>query len=226
MNKIGIIFAMNEELDEMLKLVKLNKISKVYDLSFYECSIGNKECILVESGVGKVNSSRSTQVLIDIYKPDYILNIGVAGGIDTKLNVGDIVVCDKLVQYDFDITAFDHPLGYVPKVGVYVLCDNYLKDMALSIDKNSVYEGIIATGDSFCTEVSTANKVRDEFKAMAVEMEGASIGMTAYLCNVPFLVIRAISDVIGKDNLISYDKFLKKSSMEVANFTFDIISKL
>lgn len=226
MNKIGIIFAMNEELDEMLKLVKLDKVSKVYDLSFYECSIGNKTCILVESGVGKVNSSRSTQALIDIYKPDYILNIGVAGGIDTKLNVGDIVVGDKLVQYDFDITAFEHPCGYVPKVGVYVLCDSYLKNIALSIDKNNVYNGIIATGDSFCTDGSTANRIRDEFKAIAVEMEGASIGMTAYLCNVPFLVIRAISDVISKDNIISYDKFLKNSSMEVANFTFDIISKL
>lgn len=82
MNKIGIIFAMYEELEEMLKLVKLNKINKIYDLDFYECTINDKECILVESGVGKVNASRSTQVLIDNYSPNYILNVGVAGGID------------------------------------------------------------------------------------------------------------------------------------------------
>lgn len=129
MNKIGIIFAMYEELEEMLKLVKLNKINKIYDLDFYECTINDKECILVESGVGKVNASRSTQVLIDNYSPNYILNVGVAGGIDNKLNVYDIV-------------------------------------------------------------------------------------------------IRSISDVIGKDNLITYDKFLKKSSTEVAEFTLEIINNL
>ena len=127
MNKIGIIFAMYEELEEMLKLVKLNKINKIYDLDFYECTINDKECILVESGVGKVNASRSTQVLIDNYSPNYILNVGVAGGIDDRLNVCDIAVSDKLVQYDFDIAAFDHPKGYIPKVGVYVECDRYLR---------------------------------------------------------------------------------------------------
>ena len=140
MNKIGIIFAMYEELEEMLKLVKLNKINKIYDLDFYECTINDKECILVESGVGKVNASRSTQVLIDNYSPNYILNVGVAGGIDNKLNVCDIVVSDKLVQYDFDITAFDHPKGYIPKVGVYVECDKYLRELAFNIKKNNGFD--------------------------------------------------------------------------------------
>ncbi len=226
MNRIGIIFAMYEELEEMLKLVKLNRINKIYDLDFYECTVNNKECILVESGVGKVNASRSTQILIDNYSLDYILNIGVAGGIDNKLDVCDIVISDKLVQYDFDITAFDHPKGYIPKVGVYVECDKYLRNLALSINKDNVYSGTIATGDMFCTNIELSKKIKEEFNALAVEMEGASIGMTSYLSKIPFLVIRSISDVLGKDNLITYDKFLKKSSTEVAEFTLKIINSL
>ena len=163
MNKIGSIFAMYEELEEMLKLVKLNKINKIYDLDFYECTINDKECILVESGVGKVNASRSTQVLIDNYSPNYILNVGVAGGIDNKLNVCDIVVSDKLVQYDFDITAFNHPKGYIPKVGVYVECDRYLRELAFNIKKDNVYDGTIATGDMFCTDIELSKKIKEEF---------------------------------------------------------------
>ena len=162
MNRIGIIFAMYEELEAMLKLVKLNKVNKIYDLDFYECTINDKECILVESGVGKVNASRSTQVLIDNYSPNYILNVGVAGGIDNKLNVCDIVVSDKLVQYDFDITAFDHPKGYIPKVGVYVECDKYLRELAFNIKKNNIYDGTIATGDMFCTNIGLSKKINEE----------------------------------------------------------------
>lgn len=224
--RIGIIFAMDEELEEMLKLVKLNKVNKIYDLSFYEGSIENKECIFVSSGVGKVNAARSTQVLIDNYAPQYILNVGVAGGIDSGLEVCDIVVGDKLVQYDFDITAFDHPLGYVPKMGVYISCDERLRDIALSNKKYNVKRGIIATGDKFCTRKEISMMIRDEFNASVVEMEGASIGGVSYLCGIPFLVIRAVSDVIGKDNLLTYDRFLKKSCAEVAGFTLDIISNL
>lgn len=226
MKKIGIIFAMHEELQEMLKLLKLNKVNKIYDLDFYECTIDNKECILVKAGVGKVNSTRSTQILIDNYKIDYILNIGVAGGIEEKLNVCDIVVGDKLVQYDFDISSFNYPKGYIPKVGVYVESDKYLKNVALSIKKDNLYNGVIATGDMFCTDIEISKKIKNTFNALAVEMEGASIAMTAYLCNIPFLVIRSISDVIGKDNIITYEKFLTKSCIEVAEYTLEIIKKI
>lgn len=226
MKKIGIIFAMYEELEAFLKLVKQNKTTKIYDLTFYECTVNNCLCILTETGVGKVNASRSTQVLIDKYSPDYIFNIGVAGGITKELNVSDVVVANSLIQYDFDITAFNHPIGYVPKVGVYVECDNKLINLALSLNKNNIKKGIIATADSFCTNESKAKDIHHQFNAIAVEMEGASVGQVCYLCNIPFLVIRAISDVIGKDNLITYEKFLNESSREVSNTILEIIKKL
>ena len=106
--KIGIIFAMKEELDALKEYLTVTNEYKIFELKFYEGTINNVKCILVESGVGKVNAARTTQILIDNMQVDYIFNIGVAGGVDSNLNVLDIVVADKLVQHDFDITAFNH----------------------------------------------------------------------------------------------------------------------
>ena len=222
MNKIGIIFAMYEELEEMLKLVKLNKINKIYDLDFYECTINDKECILVESGVGKVNASRSTQVLIDNYSPNYILNVGVAGGIDDRLNVCDIVVSDKLVQYDFDITAFNHDMGYIPNTGVYISSDrNMLKYIKNNYD---VKIGNIASADRFVTNEEISKKLYHDFNAYAVEMEGASIAQVCYLCNKPFIVIRCISDIPGDNNKMNYEEFLESSSDKVSKLLYDVLT--
>ena len=126
-------------------------------------NLEGKEVVLVKSNVGKVNSSRVTQILIDNIKVDYIFNIGVAGGIDTSLKVGDIVLGEKLVQHDFDITAFNHEKGYIPKVGVYLQADEYLLKLAreafVDDKKTNVLSGVIASGDIFCTETKMTEKI-------------------------------------------------------------------
>ena len=114
--KIGIIFAMKEELIALKKHLNIEREFKIYNLMFYEAKYKNITCILVESGIGKVNAARCTQVLIDKVNVDYIFNIGVAGGIDKTLNVCDVVVGTSLVQHDFDITAFNHNKGFIPNV--------------------------------------------------------------------------------------------------------------
>ena len=114
--RIGIIFAMEEELNAFKEKVSIENEYEIFDLKFYETNINDIECILVESGVGKVNAARTTQILIDNMDVEYIFNIGVAGGIDSSLSVGDIVIGEKLVQHDFDITAFNHPKGYIPEI--------------------------------------------------------------------------------------------------------------
>lgn len=116
MEKVGIIFAMKEELDALLEYLTINNEYEIFDLKFYEGIINNVTCILVESGVGKVNAARTTQILIDNMNVDCIFNIGVAGGVDDSLNVLDVVIGEKLVQHDFDITAFNHEKGYIPNV--------------------------------------------------------------------------------------------------------------
>lgn len=230
MKRVGIIFAMEEELNELKKYLKIEKEYKIFELTFYEGIINNIECILVESGVGKVNAARTTQILIDNIKVDYIFNIGVAGGIDESLRVGDIVLGEKLVQHDFDITAFNHEKGYIPKVGKYIETDIYLLTLADSVFKNldkiNYKRGIIASGDIFCTELKMSKKINTKFNALCVEMEGASIAQVCYLSHIPFLIIRSISDVPNNDNVVTYEEFLNSSSKLVALVMKELLYKL
>lgn len=229
MKRIGIIFAMKEELDSLLKYLKIEKEYNIFDLKFYEGMIHNNYCILTESGVGKVNSARCTQILIDNMDVDMIINIGVAGGISEKLKVCDIVIGEKLVQHDFDITAFNHEKGYIPNVGVYIDSDTYLVNIAkecINNKKYNVVSGIIASGDIFCTESWMSQKINTKFNALCVEMEGASIAQVCYLSNVPFIVIRSISDVPNNNNVLTYEEFLNESSKNVSNFVYEIIKNI
>ena len=228
MAKIGIIFAMVEELNELKKQITIINTEKIYDYTFYEGKIKENEIILVESGVGKVNAARCCQILIDHKNPDYIFNIGVAGAIDSKINIGDIIVGEKLVQHDFDITAFHHKKGYVPKIGDAISSNKKLIDIAMKTKSNTKkYKGIIATGDTFCTEQEKEIEIANTFHALCVEMEGASIAQVCFLCNIPFLVIRSISDSSFKGNVIdNYEEFLIKSSKIVADYLINIINRL
>ena len=226
MKTIGIIFAMQEELIELKNYLHINKEKKIYDLTFYEATLNNQNIILTESGIGKTNAARTTQILIDYYKPEAIFNIGVAGGIAKKLEVGDIIISTSLVQHDFDITAFDHPKGYIPNVGNTIPIDNNLLNTTKTIlDTNDVAykEGVIASGDIFCTKESMATKINTQFNALCVEMEGASIAQTAYLSKTPCLVIRSISDCPDNNNKVTYEEFLGTSSKKVAQIMYTIL---
>lgn len=226
---IGIIFAMQEELDALKNNIKIIKEEKIYDLTFYISKLNNKKIILVESGVGKVNASRTTQVLIDKYKIDLIINIGVAGGIDKDLNIFDIVVGEILYQHDFDITAFNHNKGYIPKIGDYIKTNKDLINKIKQIDKTNKYHlkyGVIATGDIFITDEKMSQKINKKFNALCVEMESSAIAQTSLLSNVPFLILRSISDTPNNNNKISYEKFLTKSSQIISDIAIDIINNL
>lgn len=225
--KIGIIFAMKEELDALLNVLTLIKEYSIFDLTFYECKLDNKEIVLVESGIGKVNSARTTQILIDNMKVDYIFNIGVAGGISEKVSVCDIVIGDKLVQHDFDITPFDHEKGYIPNIGIYLNSDEYLINLAKDIKTDSnVYVGTIASGDIFVNDSKMSSKINSKFNALCCEMEGASIAQVCYLSHIPFLVIRSISDSVNGNNELTYNDFLLLSSKMVAKFMIELLNKI
>lgn len=226
MKTIGIIFAMQEELIELKKYLHINNEKKIYDLIFYEATLNNQNIILTESGIGKTNAARTTQILIDYYKPEAIFNIGVAGGIAKNLKVGDIIISTSLVQHDFDITAFNHPKGYIPNIGDNIPIDNNLLNTTKTIlDTNNISykEGVIASGDIFCTKESMATKINTQFNALCVEMEGASIVQTAYLSKTPCLVIRSISDCPDNNNKVTYEEFLETSSNKVAQIMYAIL---
>ena len=229
MNKIGLIFAMEEEINALKEYIKIEKEYTIFDLTFQETTINNNKCILALSGIGKVNSARCTQVLIDNMNVDYIINVGVGASLNNKLDICDIVLGEKLVQHDFDITAFNHEKGYIPNIGVYIESDNYLLTIADEVAKENnlpIKRGIIASGDIFCTDLNMANKINKKFNAICTEMEGASIAQVCYLSHIPFLIIRSISDSPNNNNVLDYEKFLNKASTLVARYIMKILEKL
>lgn len=226
--KIGIIFAMEEEINETLKYADVINEYEMFGIKFYEVLIDSKNCILGLCGVGKVNASRCTQIMIDNMNVDFIINVGVAGGLSNNLKVLDIVVGEKLVQHDFDITAFDHEKGFIPNCGVYLNSDDYLLNITknILIENINIHEGVIASGDIFCTDKHMSEKIHNKFNALCVDMEGASIAQTSFLAGVPFIVIRSISDIPNNQNVMTYDKFLERSSSIVSLFLKEMIDKL
>jgi len=230
MKKIGIIFPMEEEINAIKEYLTVTKETKIYELTFIEGLISDKECVIVEGGVGKVNAARTAQILIDNFKIDYLLNVGVAGGIDESLNVGDIVIGQRLVQHDFDITAFDHKKGYIPNIGDYINADEELVNLANKVIKNTenthVKTGTIASGDIFITDQNISKEINKEFDALCVEMEGASIAQVAKLCNIPFLILRSISDVPNNNNKVTYEEFLEESTKIIAKVVNNLLKEL
>ena len=227
MKKIGIIFSMRDELDELLKLVNITKEYTIYDITFYECFINDNRCILVESGIGKVNASRVTQLLIDRIKPDFIINAGVAGSTSKNVYLKDIVVGTKMVCHDFDITEFNHELGYIPGIGVYINNSNDLANICRSFKENDVHFGVIASGDKFITDKEESEKISMTFDALCVEMEGSSVSQVCFLCAVPCLVIRGISDSIYKgNNKESYESLLSEVSKKVCEFLLKLLGRI
>lgn len=230
--KIGIITAEQEEFEAIINILKEEDRKEIYELTFVKGKIKEKTCILVKSGVGKVNAARATQILIDNFKPECIINIGVAGGLNPMLKIGDIVIGETLVQHDFDITAFGHAKGYIPGVGDKIYADDHLIKKVEEAIKNQEeraykYEkGVIASGDIFCTEIPMRDKIYAKFNAECVEMEGAAIAQVCTLCNVPFVVIRSISDTPNGENEVVYQQFIELASERCANILKEFLKEL
>lgn len=218
----GIIVAMEEEKEEILKIIEEMEEKEIYGNCFYSGKIEGKKVVLVKSGIGKVNAARITQILIDKLKVKNIINVGTAGALNPFLNIGDVVIAEKLIQHDFDITAFDHDKGYITGVGDYIYSDRELvKELEIASnnikdEKCKVITGVIASGDIFCTDIAMKNKIYSKFDAQCVEMEGAAIAQVCYLDNIPFVVLRSISDTPNGSNAMVFDKFVELASQRCA----------
>lgn len=217
MKRIGIITAMSEEFTVIEELMKNIEVIEKHNLKFYCGLINKKEVALVQCGVGKVNSARATQMMIDIFNIEYIINVGVAGSLNEKLEIGDIVIGEKLVQHDFDTTACGDEKGYITGVGKNFISDINLIEKCNKIIKANLNDinikvGTIATGDVFCQETSLKNEIIKEFNADCVEMEGGAIAQVCTLSNIPFIVIRSISDKPNGHNNIDFKKYVVSSS--------------
>lgn len=220
---IGIVVAMDEERKEILEMMKEVQVKQIYNLRFLMGKIQGKDCVLVKTGVGKVNAARTAQVLINNFNLTYIINVGVAGAVNHLLNIGDVVIAKYVIQHDFDITAFGHSKGYISGVGDKLECDiglvSALENMSKKLEERTynIKLGIVATGDIFCTQIDMKNKINAKFNADVVDMECAAIAQVAYLDSVPFVSIRCVSDIPDGKNVTTYDENLKLASKRCAN---------
>ena len=171
----------------------------------------------------------TTQVLIDNYEIDYVVNVGSAAAGNDNINLGDIVIGKYLVQHDFDITAFGHKKGYISNVGENLFSTEYLikriEEIINEYNKKDfkVKIGTIASGDIFCTSVEMKNKIYKKFNADAIEMEGAAIAQVCYLNKIDFIVIRSISDNPDGENTVTFNEYLNMASNRCAKILEDFI---
>jgi len=228
MSKIALLGAMVEEIEPILaKVENINKISYANN-TFYEATYKDKEVVIAYSKIGKVFSTLTATLLIEKFGCDKLLFSGVAGGISSDLNIGDLIIASGLCQHDLDITAFGHPHGYVPEGMVCVPADENLRDIAKEVAQEkgiTLKEGIIATGDQFVHDSSRKDWIYETFKADALEMEGASVAVVCDALNVPYFILRAISDTADGSADVDFDAFLASSAKVSADFILEMVER-
>lgn len=210
---IGIIAAMAEELEILLKDLTLEEKVEKANMTFHKGTLYGKDVVAVVCGIGKVNSAICTQILVSEYKIDKAINVGVAGGIGKEIYPGDIVVAENLVQHDMDTTAFGDKMGQIPRLDTFDFkCDkemvNLAKKACEEISELNSFIGRIASGDQFIANIEKIQWLDEEFGAISCEMEGASIAQVCYLNSIPFVVIRSISDNANNGAHMDYQNFI------------------
>lgn len=217
MSTVGIIGAMEVEVETLKKHMKVRRTVNKAGMEFCEGVLSGKEVIVVKSGIGKVNAAVCTQILADDFKADAVINTGIAGSLKAEINIGDIVVSTDLLYHDMDATNFGYPLGQIPQMDVFAFeADEKLAELAKKACEEvnpeiQVFKGRIVSGDQFIADKEVKNHIVTNFNGYCTEMEGAAIAHAAYLNKVPFVVLRAISDKADDSATMDYPTFEKKA---------------
>ena len=218
--KFGIIAAMEEELKTLLLTLEDKKEVVVLGKTYYEGRIGQHEVVLVQSGIGKVMSAMSVAILAETFAVDTIINTGSAGAVAQGLAIGDVVIADRLVYHDVDVTAFGYAYGQMAGQELYYQAEQTLvASLQTVLNQQGIHNhvGLIATGDSFIAGQEKVDVIKNRFpEVLAVEMEGAAIAQAAQAAGKPFLVIRAMSDTAQGDANISFEAFILEAGKRSA----------
>ncbi len=243
--KIGIMGAMIEEIEPILSnldnhppfssldyiLQNLNQL-RVHNIAnnrYFEAKYKGCDLVVAYSKIGKVYASLTASVLIQHFNINYLLFSGVAGALREDLKIGDLICATKLCQHDLDITAFGHPYGYVPEGKIFIEASKELILTAKEVAKEKkveLKEGIIATGDQFIADPKRKEWIRKTFNADAIEMEGAAVAVVCDAFDIPFFILRSISDSANDEAAFDFDEFLKHSSQRSAKFIISMVDKI
>ncbi|TDQ38018.1 5'-methylthioadenosine/S-adenosylhomocysteine nucleosidase [Aureibacillus halotolerans] len=217
---IGIIGAMKEEVDAIKHHMEISQEVQIADCHFYKGTIQGNTVTLCQSGIGKVNAAVSTTLLVQTFSPDMIVNTGSAGGLNEASQVGDVVVADAVQYHDVDVTAFGYALGQVPGMPAVFSAHPGYSEQAIAIAEKTgltARKGIVSSSDSFMGDATKVQEVKKQFPdVQAVEMEAAAIAQVCERFNVPFVMIRSLSDIAGKESNVSFEQFLETASINAA----------
>lgn len=219
---IGIIGAMDDEVASLKEAAVIRKTTKIAEMEFCEGTLGSKNIVIVKCGMGKVNAGICAHTLINDFDCTKIINTGVAGSLDSKIDIGDIVVSTEAVQHDFDVEAIGFQKGEIPYTGLIAFpADETLRSAAVGAVQKSapdihVFEGRVCSGDQFISTKEQKDTIIGKFGGMCCEMEGAAIAQTCYLNRTPFVIIRAISDKPDGAGAVDFNEFQAKAAARCA----------
>jgi adenosylhomocysteine nucleosidase len=217
MNVTGIIGAMEEEVNILKSKMQVESITKKASMEFYKGTLKGKDVVIVRSGISKVNAAVCTQILVDDFKINRVINTGIAGSLQNKIDIGDIVISCDALQHDVDATGFGYAPGVIPRMETSTfVADEALVKLAKVVCEKEIPEitahvGRVVTGDQFISDKEVKERIQSNFNGYCTEMEGASIAQVAYLNSIPFVILRAISDKADDSASVDYPTFEKKA---------------
>jgi adenosylhomocysteine nucleosidase len=229
--KIGIIGAMDEEIRILKEKMNNVQTTIIAGCEFHQGELNKKQVVLTKSGIGKVAAAVATTLLLEKFQPDTIINTGSAGGYDTTLNVGDIVISTEVRFHDVDVTAFGYEIGQMAQLPAAFPAQEKLiaiaEQAAQSLTSLKTITGLICTGDIFMADPEKAEIARKNFPTMAAcEMEAAAIAQVCYQFKVPFVIIRSLSDIAGKKSEISFEQYLPIAAKNASILVENMLNKL
>jgi adenosylhomocysteine nucleosidase len=232
MNKIGIIGAMELEVSELKSKMELKNVVEKAGMKFHEGTLNGKEVVIVQCGIGKVNAGICVQILADLFNVDAVINTGVAGSLRAQINIGDIVVSTDACEHDMDVSALGYKPGIIPQMAEsFFKADRKLVETSIEVCREvnpeiSVYEGRVLSGDQFISDGGVKDRLIEMFDGSCTEMEGAAIAHAAFLNNIPYVVIRAISDKADGSAHMDYPEFEKAAAAHSAKLVENLVVRL
>ena len=217
MKCVGIIGAMEQEVARLKEVMENVSITTRAGMDFYEGILEGKKVVVVQSGIGKVNAGMCTQILVDLFQVEAVINTGIAGSLNNDINIGDIVLSTDVLHHDMDATGFGYPLGQIPRMDVLSFeADKKLIELADKACRKVLPEigthiGRVVSGDQFISDKAVKERIASNFNGCCTEMEGAAIAQTAYLNKVPFVILRAISDKADDSATMDYPVFERQA---------------
>lgn len=220
--KIGIIGAMDNEVRDLVAHMEVDKVTSRAHLDFHEGTIEGVDAVVVKSGIGKVSMAACAQQLVDLFGVDCLVNTGVAGALDDRIEVGDVVVSTQVVHHDMDVTPLGYPLGQIPGYPTYfdadpALVSDFVEAVAEVAPDLTVFCGTVASGERFVADPVDRARIHKTFDGLCSEMEGAALAQVAWLNDVPFVVLRSMSDKANGEGAESYQEFEDEAASVMAH---------